>query len=107
MNTWVDYFRDIYQSQNPSIKFFGFPDSSFFLDTKNLQTNDNDFTIKIRNLYNLVNAETPFPNQKCVKAYPEDPWKCFMSPYLVHFIDTPTFMIESQYDTWSIENVVG
>ena len=61
----------------------------------------------MRNLYKLVNAETPFPNQKCVKAHPEDPWKCFMSPNLVQFIDTPTFLIESQYDTWSIENVVG
>ena len=99
--TWVDYFRDVYVSKNPQIKFFGLPDSGFFLDFKNIQTNDNDYTIKIRNVYNLVNAQTPFPNQKCVKAHPEDPWKCFMSPNLVYFIDTPTFIIDSQYDTWA------
>jgi hypothetical protein len=55
-------------SKNPKINFFGFPDSGYFFDYVNLATNDNDYTQKMKVLYDYVNKDTntPFPNQACV-----------------------------------------
>ena len=98
--TWVEYFRELVSSKNPKTKFFGFADSGFFMDYKNVLTGDNDYTIKMTNLYNLVNANTPFPNQKCVQANPSNPQKCFLAQNLIDYIDSPLFIIQTPYDTW-------
>ena len=34
--TWVEYFRELVHSKNPNTNFFGFADSGFFMDYKNV-----------------------------------------------------------------------
>ena len=51
-------------------------------------------------LYNLVNANTPFPNQKCIQANPTNPQNCFLAQNLIDYIDSPLFILQTAYDTW-------
>ena len=60
--TWVDYVRNMILSKNPNVKFFGFPDSGFFMDYESILTKDNDYTIRMKELYKIVNKEIDYPN---------------------------------------------
>ena len=60
--SWVDYFRDVIFAVNPKVKYFGLSDSGIFLNIKNVNTRDNDFMIKMQQLYDLVDKEMLYPN---------------------------------------------
>ncbi len=60
--SWVDQIKEMIHSRNPQVKFFGLPDSGFFLNYTSNSTGDQDYALKIRTLSSVVNTETPFPN---------------------------------------------
>ena len=64
---WVDWFRDQIHSVNPQVNVFGYSDSGIVIDTENVQTKDHDYSIKIKQLYILINDQVPSPQQACVK----------------------------------------
>lgn len=98
--TWADYVKNQIASKNTNTKYFAMPDSGFFLDYKNQAVGDNDYTIRMGILYDLVNKETPYPNQACVHNNPIQPELCFLTQNMIKYIESPLFMIESLYDTW-------
>lgn len=44
---------------------------------------------------------------QCVEKYEKEKWKCMFFQYLSPFIKSKIFIIESQYDSWSIPNILG
>ena len=46
-------------------------------------------------------------NPLCSAAYPDEKWKCMFTQYLIQFIKTPLFISESEYDSWSVPNILG
>jgi len=38
----------------------------------------------------------------CVADYPDEKWKCLFAPYLVDYINSPLFFVQSLYDEWSL-----
>ena len=33
-------------------------------------------------------------------------WKCMMAQYLLKYVESPVFIVESSYDSWSIQNIL-
>jgi len=56
---------------------------------------------------NVVNQEALVPNDKCSQKYKFDNWKCLYAQYLTEQIDTPLYIINSQYDAWTIPNTLN
>jgi hypothetical protein len=47
------------------------------------------------------------PNTACVKAYPGEKWKCLFAQYSLKYVNVPTFLIQSPYDSWCLYNIIG
>lgn len=41
---------------------------------------------------------------KCLEAFRDEPHKCFMSPHMNMFVETPFFMFNSRFDAWQMDN---
>ncbi|CAL4953299.1 unnamed protein product [Urochloa decumbens] len=79
------------------------PDGGFFLDAKDLSGER-----FIRSLFNgvvqLQNVSEVLPKD-CLAN--KDPTECFFPAELIKSISTPTFIVNSEYDSWQIQNVVA
>jgi len=45
-------------------------------------------------------------NQRCFDAYPEEKYKCFNAQYVMEFIETPLFVLNSPYDTVALQCII-
>jgi hypothetical protein len=75
------------------------------LDVRSALTNRTVVLEKTANLFKLVNTEIDIPNAECVKDYPGQR-ECLMAGVLAHYIKTPVYLIESQYDLWALRNIL-
>jgi len=48
-----------------------------------------------------------FPIAECSDDFADNPVMCFSAGNLVKYLKAPFFIIASQYDTWSVENILG
>jgi len=46
-------------------------------------------------------------NQDCIKANPDNEWRCFFAQYTAPHIKTPIFPLQAIYDSWQIPNDLG
>merc|ERR1712137_1125485 len=46
-------------------------------------------------------------NSDCVTAHTTDPEKCILAQWASQHIKTPTFPLQSEYDSWQTGNVMG
>ncbi|TKW13140.1 hypothetical protein SEVIR_5G079400v4 [Setaria viridis] len=80
------------------------PDAGFFLDAKDLSGQRH-----MRSVYNgvvhLQNVTKVLPKD-CLLAN-KDPTECFFPAEIIKSISTPTFIVNSAYDTWQVQNVVA
>lgn len=74
-------------------------------DFRSPLTNHTPVLEKSYNLFKLINTETKIPNEECLKDYPNQR-ECLMAGVLAKYIQTPVYLIESQYDLWAIYNVL-
>jgi hypothetical protein len=100
---WADYVRDRAAAKNVICA----PDSGIFLDSPTFNTRTHAYSAQFENLFKLSNVEIGPPVTDCVKNYPTQPFKCMMAEYMVKFIKTPIFPIQSLYDSWSIPNILN
>lgn len=98
---WVDYIRE-----NSIGNVFGIPDSGIFLDVRNFETGNFDYRSRIMNVAKLGDEWDP-PNKACVAANQNEKWKCLMAQYIIPFVKSPIFIIQSLYDSYSIPSVLG
>mmetsp|Transcript_65854 Transcript_65854/g.157387 ORF Transcript_65854/g.157387 Transcript_65854/m.157387 type:complete len:546 (-) Transcript_65854:54-1691(-) len=73
------------------------PDAGFFLDVPDV-SGKLCWQNQMRSVYELANA-CPNLHKGCRARYPHDPCKCIYPEYYADLIETPTFVVQSLYDT--------
>lgn len=101
---WAQYFGDLFP---PTVDVMAVPDSGLFLDLKSVYQIRVFRNYAVKGYFNIVDVESDPINSECVKANPNEKWKCLMSPYLIDHIKVPLFFVQSQYDWASIIGILG
>ena len=101
----IDYLADKVRAVAPSAKIRGLADAGWFLDEPNAA--GQPFRTPLFQWgYTAWNASASL-SPACLAAYPtEQQWKCIFAQYTAGFIRTPTFMLNSRFDTCQL-NVSG
>ena len=101
---WSNYLYE--RSLNKQV--FAVPDSGLFVpEYINPVTGRADEIDRISNLVKLVNTEVKFPIPQCSDDFADNPAICFSAGHLAQYLKAPFFIIASQYDAWSVENILG
>ncbi|XP_034594420.1 pectin acetylesterase 5 isoform X2 [Setaria viridis] len=79
------------------------PDGGFFLDAKDL-SGERSMRSVFNGVVQLQNVSEVLPKDCLAK---KDPTDCFFPAELIKSISTPTFIVNSEYDSWQIQNVVA
>lgn len=88
-------------------KVVALPDSGFFLDYQGLPGNthasdcEGHYHTGMKWVFEYMNS-TSGVNEKCVAAHKgtSDTWKCIFAEHTAPHITTPTFPLQSEYDSW-------
>ena len=91
---------------NDATKVACMPDSGFFLDEDRAP----QYGSNMRNVYSFQQSSAAGLNAKCVQSHSasgNDPEKCIFAEHTSEHISTPTFPLQSQYDSWQTGNVMG
>eukprot|EP00756_Hemistasia_phaeocysticola_P023710 Hpha_TRINITY_DN15909_c1_g2::TRINITY_DN15909_c1_g2_i2::g.72658::m.72658/K19882/NOTUM; O-palmitoleoyl-L-serine hydrolase len=90
------------------VKLTGFPDAGFFLDYPNVATGKHDYR------QNFIGADPIWnvtasggTNLKCLQHYKGEEWKCLLAPYLMPFIETRMFIMNSAFDAYQLPTIAG
>ncbi|CAO1946863.1 unnamed protein product [Urochloa humidicola] len=78
-------------------------DGGFFLDAKDLAGERFMWSV-FNGVVQLQNVSEVLPKDCLAK---KDPTECFFPAELIKSISTPTFIVNSEYDAWQIQNVVA
>lgn len=103
--TWIDYIAGLF-GQN-KVDVYGVVDAGIFLDEKNVATQSFWYRKVINNFMQYSNKQTAVIPPDCGSYYSDEPWKCMMGQYLLPFIRSPLFIVESLYDSWSLTQILG
>ena len=105
----IDYLATLVGQFAPTAKVTALADAGFFLDHEK-QNSGGEWYQYIRLLFqwgfvrwNAAAVLTP----ACLAAYPLEGWRCFFPQYLGDFIVTPTFFLNSRYDTAQLVEILG
>jgi hypothetical protein len=80
------------------------PDSGFFLNATDFARNQFAFGAQMQQAFDLHNSSAG-THQGCYLALRNA--SCLMAPYVLPYIKTPVFILNSFYDSWQMGNVVG
>ena len=83
------------------------PDSGIFLtDFVNPWTNKtmNYYT---SSLLQIAYSETKLPSDECTQKYPNNILECFKAGNLHDLLYAKTLVIQSTYDAWGLEQILG
>ena len=100
---WTNY---IAKRAPKTAKVWSLPDSGIFLDQPSFVSQKNEYKQGFINFMSLANTEVDPPTEECVKANPNEKWKCLFGEYLHQYITVPLFPIQSLYDSWSLPNIL-
>lgn len=78
-------------------------DSGFFLDFTGKGV---DYSRLMKWVYFTMKSKGGL-HPKCVEFYHQDAYKCIFAEYTLPFVQTPVFMLQSIYDEWQMDNVLG
>ena len=97
---WTSYLETGYFK--PNVKLFTFVDGGLFMDTFNDFAGCHLFRYYTQKLSNLTNSTNCPLFRNCIyndgKNDSEYLWKCLVPQYMFHPIETPTFIMNDQYD---------
>jgi hypothetical protein len=100
---WGNYVYDL-ASNKPAVYLM--PDSGIFLsDFVNPWTNKT-MSYYTSTLFQIVFAETTLPSPECAQKY-SDIHDCFNAGNLHDVLQAKTLVIQSTYDAWGLEQVLG
>jgi len=92
----------------PSVRLVGFPDAGFFMDVKGETSGQYDYRTRFQGadpVWNVTGGGGT--NLKCLAANAGEKWKCLMAQYIAPHLETPIFVMNSDYDAWQMKNVLG
>ncbi|PUZ53559.1 hypothetical protein GQ55_5G061100 [Panicum hallii var. hallii] len=78
-------------------------DAGFFIDVKDLSGERSIWSL-FNEVVHLHNVREVLPKD-CLQN--KDPTECFFASELIKSISTPTFILNSAYDSWQIQNVLA
>eukprot|EP00850_Spirogloea_muscicola_P012126 SM000077S21600 [mRNA] locus=s77:482328:486100:- [translate_table: standard] len=82
------------------------PDSGVFLDIKDVAGRYH-IREKYKYVYYMQGAKAG-ANEACLADKPaEDQYQCFFAQYTLPYIKTPTFVLNSNYDSWSLVHILA
>jgi hypothetical protein len=95
---------------SPNVTVKAAPVVGFFLDHANYKNEKaTSYTTRMAYAYKMQNLTfgpdgglTP----ACIAAFPTTPAKCFMSPHMFPYIQTPLFVFNSRFDAWQLANIL-
>jgi hypothetical protein len=105
--SWSQYLSDFLTNLNPKIKLYALPDSGFFINHMNKKTKDNDYELKIKTLYSLVNQEVVPESSQCLKDNKGKEHNCLFSEHLIQYVKVPLLVLQPSYDAWQLNNILG
>jgi hypothetical protein len=100
------HLDEVRQIVPASINVRGLPDAGFFMDLPTFQGTplirpEYQYVARMQNVSYGVNSA-------CINAKsPADQWQCFMAQYTLPFLRTPLFIMNPQYDSWQMGNVLA
>jgi hypothetical protein len=101
----ADWFRDLMSIKAPNALVVAAPDAGFFLDHADMHGGPG-YTANFAAVVTLHNVS--FTNARCVAHYAPigEQWRCFMSQYMLPFIQTPLFITNDLADSWQFTNIL-
>jgi len=88
----------------PSVKKYkAIPFSGIFLDRPNAE-GVSFWKDMMKYAYGIQES---VGNQRCFDAFPDDKYKCFLAQYVMEYIETPLFIMNSPYDIVAIRCIVA
>ena len=107
----ADYIAETAQAVNPTLQVRAVPEVGFFIDGESIWNQQHIMTsvfARVAEIQNITGGVPEQVNKDCVAATPAaERYKCFMAQYLLPFIKTPTFIINSMVDQWQTENILA
>jgi hypothetical protein len=103
---WAEYIQDLVREKNPTAIVYAVAIGGFFLDLKNLRTNDHDFALKMKEMYSVVNKEGYDLNVDCLKDYKNEPHLCLIPEYLMKYVKVPVLLLQALYDSWQLWDIL-
>ncbi|CAE7201415.1 PAE9 [Symbiodinium pilosum] len=117
----VDQWCAWLHAARPSAKCAGLPDSGFFIDYQDpevtcspdssasgllTETINGNYHCGLRWTFYAQNA-TSGMNWRCLEKNRNQEWRCMFAEHVAPFITTPTFALQSMYDSWQTSHVQG
>ena len=94
---------DAIPSLFPNAKILGAPDAGYFLDAYNVGQQIMWFRTCFQAADQVWNSTgSGNVNQRCLQAYPNETWKCFLPQYFAVMIITPYIILNSGYDIFQV-----
>lgn len=97
----LDYVR----SRFPNIDVHGLADAGYFIDAANTN-NQMYIRSQYAYVYHMQNCSGGVNNDCVMSKTGNDSWQCFMAQYTYPHIMTPMFVLNSEYDTWQLANIL-
>eukprot|EP00747_Dinoflagellata_sp_TGD_P183632 gnl/TRDRNA2_/TRDRNA2_38625_c0_seq1.p1 gnl/TRDRNA2_/TRDRNA2_38625_c0~~gnl/TRDRNA2_/TRDRNA2_38625_c0_seq1.p1 ORF type:complete len:469 (-),score=34.34 gnl/TRDRNA2_/TRDRNA2_38625_c0_seq1:128-1534(-) len=98
----ADYVR---QKLPASLGFYAaIPDAGFFLDAPAMDR-QHHFGEQLRKTFSLANASGSF-NTQCTAEHSDTPSDCIFPQHFAKYVNTPLFVIQSQYDKWQLRHIL-
>lgn len=95
MDQWADFLK-AFCTTVPKMR--GMPDSGFFRDYEGAP----GYHSGMQWIYQQSNSSAGV-SQSCLKGFPStEGWKCIFAMHTAPFIRTPTFALQSVYDSWQV-----
>ena len=85
--------------------FSAAPDAGFFLDHPDVHGR-RAFGLMMRTAFSLANASGAL-NAACKALHADDPFACVLPQYFAHAVQTRMHVIQSQYDSWQLGNILS
>ena len=101
----VDSVCEKVKAMNPSIRCLGAPGAGFFMGEEKSYSGNN-YLDHFQWVYNRMNVSI-HTNSACLAANTAAPWKCFIAPEILPFIQTPLFISNSLTDSWQAGNIMN
>jgi len=99
----LDYIRSLLPH---SVRVVGLPQCGMFMDQPNYKGQP-VYSPHYASIFNLMGmANSPSLHNGCIETYSSEPWKCFMAQYVLPFIKTPFFVVNSFYDSWQFHEML-
>lgn len=101
----VDRICDLIHENNPGAVCRGAPGAGFFMGEEKPYSG-NGYLANYQWVYQRMNVSV-HTNSACLAANAATPWKCFIAPEILPYIQTPLFISNSLTDSWQSGNIMG